>query len=421
MQVLKFGGASVKDADSIKNVVDIIGTYSAEKLVIVISAMGKTTNYLERIWKAYYQKDSDLSELVAELKEQNSNVVENLFKDDSFINSRLESIYDDLDSILSKTPVSDKAFLYDQIVSVGEVFSTVIVCEYLIESGMDAVWVNVKHCIKTNANYREGIVDWEKTKGAINATIGEIDKKIIITQGFLGATPENYTTTLGREGSDYSGSIFATCLGAEKLTIWKDVPGVLNADPRFVPKAQKINALSFEQANELTFFGAKVIHPKTLTPLKKANIPLEVRSFTDYTKPGTIISDKLQDESLPPIVIFNRDQIKITITRKDDQVLFEKDVSEIYKSFSNQYLNVNLSHRAAYNIWFAVDDQMFKIEPIIEELKETFNIDINNEGFEVLTFQYYTQSFVDEILAGKKIICKAFTEKLMKILVVNEE
>ena len=418
MQVFKFGGASVKDANSIKNVKEIIAKYNDHKLLVVISAMGKTTNYLERIWTSYYEKNKDLAELFEALKQQNNAVISELFIDATSINERLNEVYLELKSILAQKPVANTDFLYDQIVSVGEVFSTLIVSEYLKEVGCNNKWVDVKMCIKTDTNYREGIVDWDKTKICINNVVKEIEEKVIITQGFLGATPENFTTTLGREGSDYTGSIFATCLNAEKLTIWKDVPGVLNADPRFVPSTIKIDNLSFQQANELTFYGAKVIHPKTLSPLKNANIALEVRSFIEPDKEGTIISSKATAEiDLPPIVIFNREQVKIAVSRKDDQLLFEKDIAQIYTAFSNQYLAVNLSHRSAYDVWFAVDNQRFKIDPVVKELTAEYNVDVNDRGLEVYTFKYHTQKFVEKVLENKKVVCKAFTGDLMKILV----
>jgi len=418
MQIFKFGGASVKDANSIRNVGEIISKYNEGKLLIVISAMGKTTNYLERIWTAYHQQSNDLADLLGVLKQQNDAVISDLFVDPNSINEKLNKVYSELKSILAQKPVVNIDFLYDQIVSVGEIFSTLLVSEYLNEIGCINKWVNVKTCIKTDTNYREGIVDWGKTKTSINNVINSIEENIVITQGFLGATPENHTTTLGREGSDYTGSIFATCLNAEKLTIWKDVPGVLNADPRFVSPTQKLDALSFQQANELTFYGAKVIHPKTLSPLKNANIPLEVRSFVEPNNEGTIISSQATAEiNLPPIVIFNREQVKITVSRKDDQLLFEKDIAKVYTAFSNQYLQVNLSHRSAYNVWFAVDNQRFKIDPVVEELKAAYNIDVNDKGLEVLTFKHHTQKFVEKILADKKVVCKAFTGDLMKILV----
>jgi len=418
MQIFKFGGASVKDANSIRNVGEIIAKYNDDKLLIVVSAMGKTTNYLERIWTSYHEQNSDLADLFGALKQQNDEVISDLFADSTLVNEKLNEVYLELKATLIQKPVANKDFLYDQIVSVGEVLSTLIVSEYLNEVGYTNKWVNVKTCIKTDNNYREGIVDWDKTKICINNVVNAIKEKVVITQGFLGATPENFTTTLGREGSDYTGSIFAICLNAEKLIIWKDVVGVLNADPRFVPSAKKIDNLSFQQANELTFYGAKVIHPKTLSPLKNANIPLEVRSFIESDKEGTIISNKATAEiDLPPIVIFNRKQVKITVSRKDDQLLFEKDIAQIYTAFSNHYLQVNLSHRSAYNIWFAVDNQKFKIEPVIEELEAEYHVDVNDKGLEVLTFQHHTQKFVEKILADKKVVCKAFTGDLMKILV----
>lgn len=421
MQVFKFGGASVKNARAIKNVASIIEKYKNEQLVIVISAMGKTTNHLEKIWKSYLDMDMEgLQTLYKQLKEDHYGVIEQLCRDVPAAKANVDAIFDRLIKLFAKMPVKNQDYLYDQIVAVGEMLSTTIVSHYLNEQNIANEWVNVKRCIKTDNNYREAIINWDLTNVNIKKVVNNLSQSIMVTQGFLGATSENFTTTLGREGSDYTAAVFANCLQADKLTIWKDVPGILNGDPRLMEETKKIEHLSYQQANEMTYFGAKVIHPKTMGPLQSAKVPLEVRSFIDSQQAGTLITTGMVAESdLPPVIIVKDQQAYLNISRQDMQPLTERDLCVIYNAFANHYLVANLASRSAFTLRVATDNQSFKIDPIFEELSKEYTLDKLEEGLETLTFKYYNDAFVKKNLKGRKIILEERSNDLLKLLVSN--
>jgi len=420
MQIFKFGGASVKDINAIKNVGNILQEYKNEELILVISAMGKVTNQLENIYEAYIeQREADLQELFTVFKKQHFAILENLLSNTIITKINVQVVFDEMKDLFSFKPVRSHTFLYDQIVSAGEMLSTIIVSHYLNEQGIDNQWVNVKSCIKTNNNYREGIVDWELTEKCIQEVVGKQTEKILVTQGFLGATPENFTTTLGREGSDYSAAIFAYCTNAKKMSIWKDVLGVFNGDPRYVHDVQKINQLTYREANEMTFYGAKVIHHKTMRPLQEKGILLEVRSFIEPTQQGTIIrATKDESEVLPPIIVIKRDQALYHIQRKDKQPLKEYDMGVIYSSFGKHLVEANISSKTAYEWRVAVDDKGYKTDDLFADLKaENYETALQEGSYRVITFKNYSTDFVNKNTEGATIYLEQKAGDALHLLV----
>jgi len=419
MEVLKFGGASVKDVAAIKNVGNIIANYEAKELVLIISAMGKVTNQLEEIYHAYLKQTHFLS-LWNTLKQEHYIIAKQLCNDVYEIKllTALNELFEEAEEFMEDEPVNNLNFIYDQIVSMGEMLSTTIVSHYLAQIGIDNDWVNVKNCIKTDNNYREANVDWNKTQDCIQETFNKNQKPIKITQGFLGATPENFTTTLGREGSDYSAAIFAHCLKADKMTVWKDVPGILNGDPRYIDNTVKIERLTYRQANEMTHFGAKVIHPKTMQPLAEENIVLEVRSFINPENHGTLISGLPVDENLiPPVVVLNSKQILLKVSHLEEELFLENDIALIYQALAKHQVLPNISNQTAYDLRLGLDNKPFKNDPLFEEILKSYKIEILNEELLQFTFLHWNTDFVQKQLNDQIPIIEQKSKEVYKVLV----
>lgn len=348
MKVFKFGGASVKNAQAVVNVGNIIRSFAGTELVVVISAMGKTTNALEKISSAYIEEGKNSQTalaLIEKLKEAHAEIANELFEGNIPESVLLE--FTELEKRVACRPVLNDQYIYDQIVSKGELISTKIVSEYLQKSGVENEWLDVRDCIFTNRNFREGIVDWKKTEQQLCEAYRARKSDLIITQGFLGGTAEGMTTTLGREGSDYSAAIFAHCLDAEDLSIWKDVSGVLSADPRKFEQAELIHELSYRQAMQMTYHGAKVIHHKTLKPLFEKNIPLFVRSFSNPKEKGTCISKSDDGNSMPAFVVHLDNLAMVRIERKNQLPISELDLARIYEGMSKTYNHACFNLREA--------------------------------------------------------------------------
>ncbi len=335
MQVFKFGGASVKDAEGVKNVAEVLKQFPNQKIAVVVSAMGKTTNSLERLAKAFFYKTENAEIILEEIKKYHLDICHHLFAN-SFhpIFIELENTFVELYWAIEDEPTHSFDFEYDQIVSMGEVISTKIISAYLNHVGLQNKWVDARGFIQTDNTYREGKVDFELTETLIKRDLLPVFNSFnsIVTQGFIGGTSENFTTTLGREGSDYTASILAYCLNADNVTIWKDVPGVLNADPKWFSHTKKIDQLSYHDAIELTYYGATVIHPKTIKPLQNKNIPLYVKSFLKPKEEGTIIKDGEKRLNIPSY-IFKIDQVLISIQPKDFSFIAEDNLSDIFDLF----------------------------------------------------------------------------------------
>ncbi|MCE9540445.1 MAG: aspartate kinase, partial [Bacteroidetes bacterium] len=366
MKVFKFGGASVKDADAVKNVATILKQYPDQNIVVVLSAMGKTTNALERLTNAYFFSrenktggTEDAAAVLEEIKKYHFDIIEQLFPDKGHpIYNEINNAFVELDWAIEETPSHSYDHEYDQIVSIGEIVSTKIVNAYLNQAGIKSKWQDVRDFIQTDNTYRQGNVDWELTQRLSQTLI--TSEGIVVTQGFIGGTSENFTTTLGREGSDYTAAIIAFTGNAESVTIWKDVPGVLNADPKWFAETKKIEHLSYHDAIELAYYGATVIHPKTIKPLQNKKIPLYVKSFLNPCDAGTIINE--DQSSLPlPCFIFKVNQVLLSISPKDFSFIVEENFSAIYKLFAEKQVKINMMQNSAISFSVCIDNDANKL------------------------------------------------------------
>lgn len=421
MQVFKFGGASVKDADGVKNVAEVLKQFPSQKISVVVSAMGKTTNALERLAKAYFYKVENAEKVLEEIKSYHFDICNHLFPSTSHpIYNELENTFVELYWAIEDEPTQGFDFEYDQIVSMGEIISTKIVSAYLNEIGLKNKWIDVRGIIQTDNSYREGKVDFELTESLVNRDLQPIFNTfdIIVTQGFIGGTSENFTTTLGREGSDYTASILAYCLNANNVTIWKDVPGVLNADPKWFSHTKKIDELSYHDAIELTYYGATVIHPKTIKPLQNKNIPLYVKSFLKPKDEGTVIRDGEKRLNIPSY-IFKIDQVLISIQPKDFSFIAEDNLSDIFEVFSKHGVKINLMQLSAISFSVCCDDHAEKIKTLVSELQQQFKV-LYNSGLELMTVRYYTQETLDILTTNKIILLEQRSRFTVQMVMKNE-
>ncbi len=403
MQVYKFGGASVKDADGIRNIAQIIKNHSVEELLIVVSAIGQTTNQLERIWKAYIEGDPQAHALLNEVKKNHEEIMKNLFTDvQNPVFNEVANAFVEIEWILEEEFSDTADYVYDQIVAVGELLSTKIVAAYLNVTGVFTIWLDARNYIHTDNTYREAVIHWEKTQQEINKHLpGYLSKGMVVTQGFIGSTSENFSSTLGRDGSDYSAAIFSSALNASSLTIWKDVPGVLNADPKWFDETRKIPQLSYHDAIELTYYGANVIHPKTIKPLQNKKIPLYVKSFLEPGQSGTLITDI--DSPLPvPSFIFKVNQVLISIFPRDFSFIIEENLSTIFTLLHHHKVKVNTMLNSAISFSISVDDSP-KIMPLLEDLSISFRVKYN-KGLELATIRHYNTETISRVALHKKVL-----------------
>lgn len=397
MKVFKFGGASVKDANAVRNVGNILKRFQGERLTVVISAMGKTTNALEEVAKAWFYKSGNPKEKLQVVIDYHNTILADLFPDKNHpVYQDVNTIIGSVDWALEDEPIKDFDFEYDQIVSAGELISTKIVSHYLNAEGIANTWVDARDIIQTDNTYRDAKVDWALTEKLANEVVGG-DGTIALTQGFIGCTSENFTTTLGREGSDYTAAILAYCLNAESVTIWKDVPGVLNADPKFFPDAQKFDNLSYHDSIELTYYGATVIHPKTIKPLENKKIPLLVKSFINPELSGTLISEAPMQPHMSSY-IFKINQVLISILPKDFSFIAEENLSEIFRVFHTFNIKTNLMQNSAISFSVCIDDGA-RLENLLGELKKSFKVRYN-KGLQLITIRNAKEGF-DNVLKDK--------------------
>ncbi len=418
MKVFKFGGASVKDAEAVKNVASIIKKYDGEKLVIVISAMGKTTNGLEKVVNAYYYKNDDAGKCLDEVKKYHFDIMKKLFKPDHSVFTTVNNFFVEVDWVIEEEPRS-YGFVYDQIVSIGELVSTAIVSAYLNDCGIKNKWIDARSCIQTDNHYRSGNIDWPLTVKLVNDVVIASMKdntNNLIVQGFIGGTSENYTTTLGREGSDYTSAIFAHCLNAESVTIWKDVAGVLNADPKYFDDAQKLEQISYHDAIELTYYGATVIHPKTIKPLENKNIPLYVKSFIKPDSAGTVIGKDLPTKPFIPSYIFKSDQVLISIEAKDFSFIAEESLSKIFGIFAKAGAKIHLMQNSAISFSVCVDNDPFTLPDLLTELKKEFRV-WYNENLLLYTIRHYNQFTLDKLAKDREILLEQRTRNTAQLVV----
>jgi len=417
MLVFKFGGASVKDADGMVNLANVVKKYEGNQLLIVVSAMGKTTNALEKLTKAYVNRDEDVHEIFGDIKQYHYNILNELFESSNPVFDEVANTFVEIDWIIEDEPHDDYDFIYDQVVSIGELVATRIVAAYLNKAGLKSQWLDVRGYIHTDNTYREGVVQWDKTRASINRDIpGLLEKGIIVTQGFLGGTSENFTTTLGREGSDYTASIFAACLGAESVTTWKDVPGILNADPKFFEDTVKFDELSYSEAIEMTYYGASVIHPKTIKPLQNAKIPLMVKSFTDPDAAGTTIKENGINKFTKPIIILKQNQVLLSLSAKDYSFISENHLSGIFGLFAQNHVKVNTMQTSALSFTVCFDFYEERFKKLLHELSQDFKVKYN-DGLTLITVRHYLPASLKEVTAGKTILLEQVSRNTLQIVV----
>lgn len=418
MQVYKFGGASVKDAAAVKNVIAILSENNFNEKVVVISAMGKTTNELEQAINTYYANNHDWSKQLEDVVTKHEAIIDELYegKNATAVKQSIRYLAGGVADFLQHNKSRNYNFIYDQVVSLGEYISTTIVSDYANQCGLKNTLLNVKEVLFTDNAYTEGKVDFKKTETAIPAVVNELVKSgFVITQGFVGCTPENFTTTLGREGSDYTASIFAYALNATRMTVWKDVEGIMNADPKEYPDAQFLSEITYHEAIEMTYYGASVIHPKTIKPIQNKNIPLEVRSFVNYAKRGSVISANANVNFLPPIVIWKRNQVLLSFSAKDFAFIAEEHLSKVFATFAENRLRINMMQNAAISFSIAVDFKQEKIDNIVEQLGADFSI-TRNDFLSLLTIRHYNQGVIDKLTRDKDILLRQISRATMQVL-----
>ncbi len=414
MKVFKFGGASIKDPRAIRNVLHVLKTVGFSNSLIIASAMGKTTNALEDVVNAYFKKTEELNNTINSVKNYHLDIVSDIFTDKNHVVfDRISILFAEMELFLSNNKSPNYNFVYDQIVSYGEIFATTILSHFLNDQHIENTWIDARNLIKTNTTYRDAIVDWKATEENITTQLQ--DQKLYITQGFIGSDANNFSVTLGREGSDYSAAIFAYCLNAESVTFWKDVPGVLNADPRYFEDAVLLNKISYHEAIELAFYGASVIHPKTLQPLQRKEIPLYVKSFVNPTLPGTLVSKGAGLEPQTACFIVKKNQLLISISSKDFSFVMEDQVSEIFKLFAEQHIKVNVIQNSAISFTVCVDDKFNHFNHISEHLSNNFNITYN-ENVSLYTIRHFNDTSSQKVTENKTVLLQQVNRETIQIV-----
>ncbi|MCD8742106.1 aspartate kinase [Mucilaginibacter roseus] len=416
MLVFKFGGASVKDAEGVKNLGHIVKQYQAQQMLIVVSAMGKTTNALENLTRAYVEQRNDMHDVYEDIKSYHFNIMHNLFEDGHPVFDEVQNTFVEIDWMIEDEPHDNFDFIYDQIVSIGELVSTRIVNAYLNTIGLTSKWLDVRSFIHTDNTYREGVVDWQKTREAIRQDIPMLlQNSIVVTQGFLGGTSENFTTTLGREGSDYTASIFASCLNAESVTTWKDVPGILNADPKLFTDTVKFDELSYNEAIEMTYYGASVIHPKTIKPLQNADIPLLVKSFNQPDARGTVIKEGVVPVFEKPVIIVKQNQVLISISAKDYSFITEDHLSSIFAVFARHHVKANVLQTSALSFSICIDMKPERFDDLLISIKQAFKVKYN-DGLSLITLRHYQADSVDQYINGREVLLEQQSRNTIQIV-----
>jgi aspartate kinase len=414
MKVFKFGGASVKDAPSVRNMANIISTYD-EPLVIVISAMGKMTNALEVVINSYFSQDGKIEVALDGVIRFHNIILKDLFSADSHIFQEVDEIYDLLRQKISTEPSMMYDFEYDQIVIYGEILSSKIVHAFLVESGIDIKWIDVRKDLKTDNNYREARVLFDLSEELVKKSFSFDDTKLYLTQGFIGSTKDNLNTTLGREGSDYTAALLAYFLNAESVTVWKDVPGVLNADPKWFDQTVKLEKLTYADAIELAYYGASVIHPKTIQPLKKKNIPLQVKSFLHPKDLGTEIGN-VDYVSLIPSFIFKMDQVLIDVYPKDLFFIDAENLQFIFDVLAKLGLKINLMQDTAVRFRICTNNDPLKIDAFKKALNGRYQVNLIT-GLELITIRYYDNATIERVIVNKEFILEQKGKATIQLLV----
>lgn len=404
VKIFKFGGASLQNVTSIRDVAHILKRYKGSPLFIVVSAMKGVTNQLEQVVASYLGKDGKTMELLEGIKRHHYETCNELFEEEHEIYTTLNDIFVEIEWILEEEPVDSYDFIYDQIVSIGEMLSSSIVFAFLNESGFNIRFLDARDVIITDNIYRSATVLWDETQSRCDKLVSPMfdENHFVISQGFIGCTSENFSTTLGREGSDYSAAIFAYCLNAESMSIWKDVPGVLTADPRLFDNVTKLDRMSYKEAIEMTYYGAKVIHPKTIKPLQNKSIPMYVKSFIDPNDEGTLISDDIED-TYPPLVAVEQNQALLQLSTLDFSFVAEHHLSFIFSLLASLHIQVNLMQNTAISFMICVHDKDGKVDQFVEKIQGNFKV-VLDRGLELVTVRHYHGGILESLKSGKIIL-----------------
>ena len=415
MNVFKFGGASVKDADAVRNVAHILQKTGTESTVVVVSAMGKTTNALERVVAAYFNTPRQMHQELLEIKAVHLSIVKALFEKTTDIELRIQELFDEMEGFLNRNQSPDYSFVYDQLVSYGELLSTIIIHHYLLANGLHNDWLDARRCIKTDAYYRNAHLNWDTTQQRIKEQVQP--KNLTITQGFIGSDTHNFTTTLGREGSDYTAAIFAYALNAVSVTIWKDVPGVLNADPRYFDQTVLLEQISYREAIELAFYGASVIHPKTLQPLQRKEIPLFVKSFDNPENPGTAVSKGKTLIPETPCFIMKQEQVLLRLSSLDFSFIVEDTISEIFGLLHKYQMRVELIQNSAISFSVCLSNKYHRLEELLQALRSKFNVQVY-EDVTLYTIRHFNDAAIRRIKSKKEtVLLEQRTQETLQLLV----
>jgi aspartate kinase len=415
MKVFKFGGASVKDAEGIRNIGRIVSQEKGE-LVIVVSAFGKTTNALEDLLKSWLKGGNMYENLLSSVYKSHTDIIENLFNDSGSVRGKTDIFFDKLKEFLHSEKYSSYDSDYDQVVSFGELWSTIIVAEYLKTQLPSVTWIDIRGKFITDDKYREANIMWDVSTKLVKAAFNFEKCRVYVTQGFIGGTFSGKTTTLGREGSDYTAAILANILDAEKVVVWKDVPGIMNADPKWFDGAEKLEEISYKEAVEMTFSGAKVIHPKTIKPLHNKNIPLHVRSFLEIDNKGTVIKSDAALKKVIPVFVRKEEQILLSILPKDFSFVMGENLGKIFHSFQQHGIKVNLVEASAVSLDVCVDDERLKIDAFIKENNIDFSV-VYNDDAELLSIRHYTPEAIERITSGREILLEQRTRSTVRFVV----
>lgn len=418
MQIFKFGGASVNSVERIQRLAGILHSYRDEQLLVVVSAMGKTTNALEKVAEAFYKGSPDEAlRLFGQIKDNHLTTAKYLLVQNYLAaEAQLRDFFTEIEWLLHDRPVRDHDYYYDQIVCIGELLSTSIVSAYLAESGIGNQWIDVRDIFRTDSNFRDAAIDWAYSAQQVNDQILPLfgAENIVVTQGFIGATSDNESTTLGREGSDYTAAVFAAMLNAGSLTIWKDVEGVMNADPKQFKDATILRELNYDEVIEMAYYGAQVIHPKTIKPLQNKGLPLYVRCFLDPSLPGTVIHTQ-SVKGLPPIIVLKQDQVLLHLHSKDFSFVGETGAEPLYHLFGQIRIKPNLIQSGAVSLQVCLDDRVDKIEKLALAASEFFDVQIER-GLTLLTIRHYNQEALQRLTAGRQEVLRQQTAATVQIL-----
>lgn len=416
MQIFKFGGASVKDAAGVKNVAKILQEVGYSDTLIVISAMGKTTNALEVVIHNYFKEKDKLTESINVLKDFHYDIIRELFSNENHpVYWKVDGLFAELVSFLERNKSPKHSFVYDQVVSFGELISTTIISQYLNDNGIKNTWIDVRNLIKTDSNYRDAGINWEETQENIT---NNVNKSLLnITQGFMGSDANFFTTTLGREGSDYTAAIFAYCLDATSVTIWKDVPGVLNADPRYFEKTELLHRIPYKEAIELAFYGASVIHPKTLQPLQRKEIPLYVKSFVNPSESGSSVCNVSELEPKVPCFILKQEQVLISLSSLDFSFIMEENISYIFKQLHDAKMKVSVIQNSAISFSVCVDNKFDTLSDLLEKLEGKFKVSVCQNA-KLYTIRHATDASIKAIEQDKEVLLKQVLGDTVQLVVV---